>query len=238
VVSSPARIVYVHGGSYRAGGLGLHGHLASALAAAAEAVVLLVDYRLAPEHRFPAALDDIAAAHDWCHRNGPEGAATAPVCLVGDSCGGGLAVSVAVRVRDQGAPQPFAVVGLSPVTDLRLVSPSLVANAAHDVSLTREMLVAAREGWLAGADPADPRASPLLAALAGLPPLLMQASSTEILFDDAARLVRAATAAGVEARLESWTGMVHAWHHFAPLLPEASEALASVARFLRQRCRG
>lgn len=238
VVSIPTRILYVHGGSYMAGGIRLHGHLASMLAAATGAAVLLVEYRLAPEHRFPAALDDIAAAYEWCCGNGPEGPSAAPVCLAGDSCGGGLAVSTAVRVRDHGGRRPVAVVGLSPVTDLRLVSPSLVANAEHDVSLDRGMLVAAREAWLGDADPADPRASPLLADLAGLPPLLMQASATEILFDDAARLVRAATAAGVEARLESWPGMVHVWHHFAPLLPEASEALASVARFIRQRSPG
>lgn len=225
------RIVYLHGGSFMAGDLAMYGHLASHVAARAGAALLFVDYRLAPDVRFPVPLHDALSAHAWALTHGPDAATPAEVALVGDSCGGGLALAAALAARDRGVPAA-AVVVLSPITDLAVTGASVTANAAVDPSLTAEMLHAASAAYLDRHDPFDPLASPLFGDLRGLPPVLCQASERELVRDDSVRFVARARAAGVDARLQLWPGMVHCWHHFAGVLPEADAALVAVGEFL------
>jgi acetyl esterase/lipase len=194
--------------------------------------VLALDYRLAPEHPFPAALDDALAAYRWLLA---EGADPRRIAVMGDSAGGGLAFSLLLRLRDQGAPLPAAAVALSAWTDLALTGASLRLNAAADPMLNAEDLPKLAACYLASADPRDPYASPLYGDATGLPPTLIQAGSDEILHDDSTRMADRLRAAGCEVELEIWPRMPHAWHLFAPVLPEARRAIERIGAFVRGR---
>jgi acetyl esterase/lipase len=223
-------VLYLHGGAYAVGSPSCYRHLTWRIAAAARACVLAVDYRLAPEHPFPAALDDAVAAYRWLLA---EGAAPRQVAIMGDSAGGGLTLAVLLKLRDDGLPLPGAAVALSPWTDLAATGASLARNAKSDPMLLADMVPSLARHYLAGADPRHPYASPLYGDPAGLPPTLFHVGSDEILHDDAIRMADKMRAAGCSVELEVWRRMPHVWHLFAPVMPEAHRAIMRVGAFVR-----
>lgn len=229
-----AALLYLHGGAYVIGSATGYRALAGELGRAAGAVAHPVDYRLAPEHRYPAAVDDAVAAYRALL---DRGLAPGRIALAGDSAGAGLALATLVALRDAGDPLPAAALLISPWADLRCEAESLTAKAAEDPSLTAEGLRAMAAIYLGDADPGAPLASPAAADLAGLPPLLVQVGSAEILLDDTIAVARAAGIAGAEARLEIWPEMIHVWHAFGFMLPEGREAVAVAGRWLAERIR-
>ncbi|OHV29121.1 MULTISPECIES: alpha/beta hydrolase [Pseudofrankia] len=222
-------LLYLHGGGYAIGSARTGARLAVLLARRAGTKAVSLDYRLAPEHPFPAAVDDALAAYRELLDSGigPD-----RVAVAGDSAGGGLAVAALVAVRDAGLPQPAAAVVLSPWTDLTLAGASLRTKQGIDPLFTRERLGTLADWYLAGHDPSDPLASPVLADLSGLPPLLAQVGSHEILLDDAVRLAGQAGAHDVDVTLEVWPGVPHVFQNFTGALDEADEALDRAGRFL------
>lgn len=225
-------ILYLHGGGYAIGSSLTHRDLGWRLSAVSGARVLLLDYRLAPEQPYPAAVQDVLAAYRWLlgHGVGP-----ARLVLAGDSAGGGLAVAALVALRDAGGKLPETAVCLSPWVDLTLSGASLLTNAGADPTLSPAHLRQYAALYLRDTDPATPLASPLFADLAGLPPLFIQAGAAEILLDDARRLAERAEAAGVAVTLDVWPAMFHGWQGFAGVMPEAQAALARIGAFVRER---
>ena len=227
-----AILLYLHGGSYVLGSIATHRSLVARLSAACGATALLVGYRLAPEHPFPAALEDALEAYRWLVTRGTD---PARIVVAGDSAGGGLAAATLVALRDAGEALPAAAVLLSPWVDLEGTGASLTANAHEDPIVDRDGLLRAAAAYLGGAHPRTPLAAPLHADLAGLPPMLIQVGRGEALHDDAVRFAARARAAGVNVRLEQWDTMIHVWQAFAPLLPEAGAALERISAFVRSR---
>jgi monoterpene epsilon-lactone hydrolase len=225
-------VVYLHGGGYVLGSAVTHRGLAARLAAACGATALVVDYRLAPEHPFPAAVDDAVAAYQWLLARGVD---PGRIVLAGDSAGGGLAAATLVALRDARTPLPAAGVLLSPWVDLEAGGASLATNAGADPMVDPGALRLAAAAYLGDVPARHPLASPLHAGLARLPPLLVQVGTREVLLDDAVRFAARARAAGVDVALERWDGMIHVWHAFAPLLPEATDALDAIGAFVRGR---
>lgn len=223
-------ILYFHGGGWVLGWYQTHRILTARLAQAAGLPVLAVDYRLAPEHPFPAALDDCLAAYRWLLA---EGWPAYRIVFAGDSAGGNLVVAAMLALRDSGEPLPAGGACISPMTDQLMTGESF--HARTDALLTEEFVAFASARYLAGTDPRAPLVSPLYADLSGLPPLLIHAGGDEILLSDCTRLAEAARKAGVEVELEVWPGMWHVWHSFAPFLPEAKEAIERVADFVGRR---
>ncbi len=225
-------LLYLHGGGFTSGSCITHRPLAARLSQAAGLRVLLLDYRLAPEHPFPAGQEDAVAAYRWLIATGvPPGR----IALGGDSAGAALALGALLRLRDAGLPTPGAAVLLSPWLDLTLSGESMRSRAALDPLTTRAGLARAAGLYLGGADPAGPLASPLFGDLRGLPPLLLQCADHEVLLSDSVRLEERARRAGAEATLEVWDGLWHVWHAWADELPEAREAIAHAGAFLRAR---
>lgn len=228
--ASDQAVLYLHGGAYVAGSFASHGGLAAALSRASGAAVYFVEYRLAPEHVFPAALDDALAAYRWLLRHGLAPHRTA---LAGDSAGGGLAVATLLTLRDAGDPLPAAAVGFSPWTDLKLTGESIVTKAAEDPVVTPE---AARLGaaLYAGATALDhPHVSPFYADLTGLPPLLVLVGHREIMLDDARRFTVRARDHKVAITIQEWPGMIHVWPMYSSMVPEGYRALDASGAFLR-----
>lgn len=222
-------LLYLHGGGYAVGSSTAYRPLASELARRMNARVLIPDYRLAPENQYPAALDDAVSAYRWLVDQGtPAGS----IALAGDSCGGGLAIATLVAIRDAGLPMPAGAAVFSAWADLDVTSASMTSKAAEDFILDAERLRGMAGGYLGTTPPRTPGASPVYANLKGLPPLLIQVGSTEILLDDSTRLAANAGAAGVKVRLDIWPEMFHVWHSWSPLLDEAAEALDDAAAFL------
>jgi epsilon-lactone hydrolase len=233
-VSRPDRyILYLHGGGYVIGSPSLYRHLTWRLARAAHARLLAIDYRLAPEHPFPAALEDASAAYEWLLAGGAD---PRKIVIIGDSAGGGLAFALLLRCRDNGRLSlPAAVVALSPWTDLASTGASLSINAEADPFLDVNGIAPIAECYLAGTDPRHPYASPLYGDPIGLPPALIQVGSDEVLRDDAIRMADRLRAAGCEAMLEIWPRMPHVWHLFASMMPEARHAIARIGNFVAER---
>jgi epsilon-lactone hydrolase len=228
--SPPLIVLYLHGGGYLFGSPKTHRQVLIAMAKAFQAPAYGLDYRLAPEHPFPAAVEDAAKAYQWLLARHPE----ASIVLAGDSAGAGLAIATAVGVRDSGWKLPKAIVGFSPYSDLAVTGPSVEANARSCAMFTPRSIREAAAMYLAGADARDPRASPLYADLTGLPPMLLFASRHEILRDDTLRLAERAAKAGVEVKLIVRDRLPHVWPVFVTLLPEARDAFATVAAFARE----
>ena len=228
-------ILYLHGGGYAIGSIGTHRTLGYHLSRAAGAQVLMVDYRLAPEHPYPAAVDDAVTAWRWLLKQGGKPGRSA---IAGDSAGGGLAVATMLKLRELGEPLPACAFLSSPWTDLAATGASVKANQAVDPTVKVRYLDWFAGLYLDGADPKSPLASPLHADLAGLPPMLVHAGSVEILRDDATRLAERAREAGVEVECEIWPDMLHVWHLFAPMLSEGREALAKAGAFIARRTGG
>lgn len=227
---SDRTLLYLHGGGYCIGSLHSHRQLAADLSRAAGLRVLLLDYRLAPEHPFPAAIEDATAAYRFLLDGGADPRALA---IAGDSAGGGLTAATLLALRDAELPLPAAAALLSPWLDLTLSGGSMTTRAVADPMVQRDGLQRMAEAYLAGADPRAPLASPLFAELRHLPPLLVQVGTAETLLDDATRFAARARAAGVEVTLEVWDDMVHVWQAFAFVLPEARDANARIGAFLQ-----
>ncbi len=232
-VATPDRVVlYLHGGGYCAGSCGTHRALAARVAVTSKAPVLLLDYRLAPESPFPAALDDAVAAAGWL---GDQGIEPGKVAFIGDSAGGGLAVATALSLRDAGRPLPAALVCLSPWTDLTGSGESVKTCARLDPLLKADSGKVIVPAYLGDTDPRSPLVSPIFADLTGLPPLLIQVGDHEILLSDSLRLADVAREAGVEVSVDVWKGMWHVWQAMAGLIPEAQRAIDEVGAFLDER---
>ena len=224
--------LYLHGGAFVMGGLNSHRDLAAQLAQRAQIRLLMVDYRLAPEHPFPAALDDALAVYRALLA---QGIPAQRLLLGGDSAGGNLALGTAQAIQAQGLPLPAALVLFSPWLDLTGHSPSRQANAATDVMLSQQVLDEAAAQYAPGMALDDARLSPLFGTLAGLPPCLLIASRAEILMDDARQLHQLMLAAGGQVELLEWANTPHAFPVMARHLPEGRAALDQTARFIRQQ---
>jgi acetyl esterase/lipase len=224
-------VLYLHGGSYTQGSPLSHRGITTRLAVASGARVLVIAYRLAPEHPFPAAVEDTMTAYRWLLG---EGIAPQHMAFAGDSAGGGLAVGAAVALRDAGDPLPGALACISPWTDMKGTGRSVVTRAKADPWLKADGLAAAGKVYVGDADPRTPLASPIYADLRGLPPLLIQVGTDEILLDDSNRLSERAKAAGVTVTLEVWQGMWHVWHAFGGYIPEADRAIQVIGDFVRR----
>lgn len=224
-------VLYLHGGGYVTGSPETHRGLVTRIALSAGCRALVVDYRLAPEHPFPAALEDALTAYHFLLQ---QGYAPQKIVIGGDSAGGGLSLATAVSLRDQNQPLPAALFLLSPWTDLTLSGESLHTCAWRDPFLSPEIGESLAEAYAAHTPRTHPYLSPLFADQTGLPPTLIQVGSEEILFDDSARLEERMKQAGVTVQLEVWEGMWHVFHEFAPYVPEAQQAIERIGRFVRQ----
>lgn len=222
-------LLYLHGGGYVLGSLNTHRSLVGSLAQRCNCAALAINYRKAPDHPFPAALDDARRAYRWLLR---EGYAPHDIIVAGDSAGGGLALALLLALRDAGQPLPAAAVGLSPWTDLVLPLTTLRRVAREETQLLEALQI---RNWGQAYAQRTPLAHPLLspsqADLHGLPPLLLQISDAEVLYDDVLGFAAKAGAAGVSVRVQEFQGLVHWWHLFWRLVPEARQALDQVAEF-------
>lgn len=226
------RLLYLHGGGFVSGSGDFYLTLAAHLSAAAKCPVLLPDYRLAPENRFPAGLEDCVRVYEWLRTNGPAGPATSQaIFIAGDSAGGNLTLATLLALRDRGQPLPVGGIAISPVTDLTLASDSL--RSVEDPIISSRTMPEFRDLYLGTADPRNPLASPVFGDYRGLPPLLIQAGELEMLRDDSIRVADKARSDGIPVTLEVWSGMFHVFQSHEPLLPEARQAIARAAHFIR-----
>lgn len=223
-------LLFFHGGGYCSGSIVSHRGMVTEAGRAARARTLAVGYRLAPEHPFPAAIEDARSAYRFLL---DQGFAPSKIAIAGDSAGGGLTLALMTSVRDAREPLPACAWLVSPWVDLRMTGASLAEKAASDPLISKSYLEELASAYLAGADPTNPLVSPLHADLAGLPPLLVQVGSAETLLDDAVRIARRAGAADVRVNLEIWPHMIHAWHLWAAQLEAGRRAIASAGAFIR-----
>jgi len=224
-------IFYLHGGGYVIGSINTHREMVARLSRASAARALAIDYRLAPEHPFPAAVDDAVAAYRWLVGSGVN---PRRIVVAGDSAGSGLTMATLVALRDAGEPLPAAGVCLSPWVDQEGTGDSMSGNAAVDPIVERDGLVQMAKRYLGEAGARTPLAAPLYADLTGLPPLLIQVGAAETLLDDSVRLDARARAAGVDSTLEVWDDMIHVWHLFAGMLPEGQQAIERIGEFVKK----
>ena len=229
-------VLYFHGGGFQVGSLASHRELMACISSATGARVLGVGYRLAPEHRYPAALDDARTAYGWLRS---QGLGAGQIAIAGDSAGGGLGLSLLLDLKRLAEPMPVAYWGLSAWTDLTAAGTSYQTRAALDPIHQQAMIVAMARNYLgAGGNPSDPLASPLFASadeMAGLPPMLLQVGERETVVSDSEEFVRRAQAAGAHAELQVWPGMIPVFQQFPTLLSEAHDALEDGGRFLAAR---
>jgi len=224
-------LYYLHGGGYMVGSIDTHREMISRLSRATGARALAIDYRLAPENPFPAAVEDSTGAYRWLLSMGVD---PARLVIAGESAGGGLTVATLVALRDAGDPLPAAAVCLSPWVDLEALGESVFTRAEMDPGVQREALLQMAKAYLGDAHPRTPLAAPLYADLRGLPPLLIQVGTAEVLLDDSTRLAERARSAGVDVALEPWDEMIHMWQLFAAMLPEGQQAIDRIGEFIRK----
>jgi epsilon-lactone hydrolase len=229
--NEPRILFYIHGGGFTAGTAAAYRGLSSRLSATTGCRVLAVDYRWAPEEPFPAALEDCVAGYRWLITAG--GAAPRNVVLAGDSAGGNLVVATLLALKQDGDELPAAGVCVSPIFDLALTGDSVTSRAERDPMILASSLQKCSAAYCGNSDPRNPLMSPLYGNLAGLPPLLLQCGSEEMLRDDSVRLAAKASAVGVDVTFEEWDEMVHFWHLFADRLADGRKALARVGEFVR-----
>ncbi len=225
-------VLYFHGGGYVMGSVATHRGLTAGISRAAGARVLSVDYRLAPEHPYPAAVEDGVAAYRFLRE---QGVAPGQLAVAGDSAGGGLTIATLLALREAGEPLPACGVCISPWVDLTQGGESMETKADEDPLVGREVLQQMADAYVADGDPRAPTASPCFADLAGLPPLLIQVGTAETLLDDARSLADRAKTSGVDVVLEEWDQMIHVWHAFALLLPEAKQAIDRIGEYLKEK---
>ena len=225
-------IFYLHGGGYVLCSINTHRELISRLSRAAGARVLAIDYRLAPESPFPAAVHDSVSAYRWLLSQGVE---PGQIVVGGDSAGGGLTVAMLVALRDAEGPLPAAGVCISPWADMECAGESMLKSVEGEGTIALDGILRMAKAYLGGADARTPLASPIFANLKGLPPLLIQVGGAEELLSDATRLAERAEAAGVDVTMESWEDMFHVWHSFATMLPEGQQAIDRIGEFVREK---
>lgn len=228
IAQPKASIVYLHGGAYVSGSPRSYRRLVSHLAAVTGCRVYAVEYRLAPEYPYPAALEDGIAV--YTSLLAAESAES--VVIAGDSAGGGLAIAIAVRLRDAGAPLPAALVCIAPWVDLTCSGESIRTRARQERMMSPGGLTLDARRYAGGEDLRNPLISPLFAAMSGLPPMLIQVGNDEILLDDSTRLAAITTGAGVSVTLQVWPRLWHVWHLYAGLMPEADAAMRAIADFI------
>jgi acetyl esterase/lipase len=226
-----ADMLFLHGGAYAVGSFRNYGHFTWRLGRAARARVLALDYRKAPEHPFPAALEDALAGYRWLI---DQGARPDRILVAGDSAGGGLTLALLLKLRDGGIPLPAGAVTMSPWTDLAMTGESLHSKADSDPMLVASEIPRHAAMYLDHADPRNPYASPLYGDPRGLPPTLIQAGGDEVLLDDAVRMAAKMQAAGCDVELQVWPRMPHVFQLLATVMPEARAAVAEIARFARR----
>jgi len=224
--------LYFHGGGWVIGSVEASDGPCRYLADTAGVAILSIDYRLAPEHPFPAALEDAVAAYEWLLARG---IAPERIVVAGDSAGGGLTVATLLALRDRQLPRPGAGVCISPWVDLTCSGATYVTKAAVDPIVARESVTMMAQAYAGAGDPKGSLLSPLYADLRGLPPLLVQVGSDEVLLDDALGLGERARAAGVDVTVREWPAMIHVWHWFLPMLAEAERAVDDIGTFVRAR---
>jgi acetyl esterase/lipase len=224
-------VIWAHGGGYVVGSMHTHRKVAGHLAKVIGCRALVLDYRRAPEHPHPAQVEDAVEAYRWLVSS--QGIDPAHIATTGDSAGGGLCTSMVLSLRDQGDALPAAIMPLSPFYDMEGTGESIATNAEVDVLVKKDILAAMAGMFLGGASPTDPLANPLHADVAGLPPMLIQVGGHEALLDDSTRFADRARAAGVDCTVEVYPAMQHVFHFLAGRAPEADEAIAAMARWVR-----
>lgn len=223
-------IIYLHGGGYVVGNLNTHRHVVSRLAAEAKARLLNVDYRLAPENPYPAALDDAMAAWQWHLANGGEAAHTA---ISGDSAGGGLTIALCMKLRDEGMEQPACAAPISPWTDLTFSGDSMTERADRDPMLAgADSLHGMVMSYAQSVDATEPYISPVFGTFDNLPPMMIQVGTEEVLYDDSTRVVKGIENANGSVEFRPWQDMMHVWHLLASVAPEAEEGIAEMAGYI------
>jgi len=228
-------VLYLHGGSYTCGSCNSHRSLVANIAIASKARALTLDYRLAPEHPHPAAVEDAVAAYKWLINGHAD---PKHVAIAGDSAGGGLAVALLISLRDKNVPPPAACVCLSPWTDLAFTGETWKSKAKADLIIFDYKEHAFAKMYRGEFDAKTPLISPLYADLKGLPPLLVQVGSDEVLLADSTRLVERAKQAGVNIVLDEWPRMQHVWQFAASFMPESRRAVTAIGEFIDRNCRG
>lgn len=223
-------ILYLHGGGYVSGSSKSHRYLASYIALATESKVLVIDYRLAPEHPFPAGLEDVIKTYKWLLR---QGYSSQDIVIMGDSAGGGLALASGIYLRDNGIPLPKGLVGISPWVDLTMSMPSITSNEEKDYVI-KENVEHASIAYARSNELTNPLISPLFADLSNLPPILLQVGSDEMLVDEVVEFSQRAKDAGSMVELQVWNGMIHVWHALIALsVPESREAVDMIGDFIK-----
>jgi epsilon-lactone hydrolase len=229
-----AALLYLHGGGYVIGSLDSHRHLAAEAGRAAGIAALALDYRLAPEHPFPAAVDDALAGYRFLLGRG---ISPGRVALAGDSAGGGLVVAAMLAIREAGLPQPGCGWCISPWVDMEAIGEAMTSKAATDPMVQRAGILDMAKMYLNGADPRSPQAAPIYGNLSGLAPLMIQVGACETLLDDALRLAKIGGAADVRVDLQIWPEMIHVWHLFHPELKAGKEAIEAGGSYVRAMIR-
>lgn len=231
--SEPHKIIlYLHGGGYIfCSAQTTHKDLLWRLSQSARCRVLAVDYRLAPEHPYPAAIEDTITIYQWLLKQNYR---SEHIAVVGDSAGGGLTYGSVLKIRDMGLPLPACTVAMSPWTDLAITGESIITNLKRDTLIPGDGLAQGAEYYLNGADPRTPYASPLYGDHRGMPPTLIQVSSDEVLLDDSRRLAAKYKAAGVSVEIEIWQGLPHVWQSLAMFIPEGRTAIKKIGEYLRK----
>ncbi len=224
-------VLYLHGGGYVLGSIHSHRDMCERLSRAAKARVLALDYRLAPENPFPAAVEDARAAYLWLLKQGIN---PKKICVSGDSAGGGLTFATLLALKKHGDPMPACATPLSPWVDLEATGESMTSRDAIDPMVHKPMIQQMGKTYVQSGNLRDPLAAPLYGDLSGLPPLLIQVGERETLHDDAARMAEKAKKAGVSCALEVWPGQIHVWQIFASKLDEGEEAIQRLGGFIRE----
>jgi epsilon-lactone hydrolase len=222
-------ILYLHGGGYVMGSINTHRAMIARISRAAQAKALALDYRLAPEHPFPAAIEDATAAYRWLLAQGYK---PGKIVIAGDSAGGGLVLATLLALRDAQTPLPAAAVPISAWSDMEGTGASMKTRASKDPMVANGSLLDMAKVYVGNADRRNPLASPLHGDYRGLPPMLMQVGDAEVLLDDSTRVAEKAKAAGVKVDLEVWPDMVHVWHVYAKILPEGQQAIDRIGRYV------
>lgn len=228
--SEPGIILYLHGGAFALGSVNSHRELISRVVKDTNCKALVVNYRLAPENPFPAALEDAIKAYEWLLKNGYH---SSQICFAGDSAGGGLAISTLLALREKGTPLPAGAFCFSPWFDLKLSGNSIFENKNVDPILSGDVLKKYVEYYIGGHQPIEPLISPLFADLNGLPPILIHSGRNEILLDDSVRFYEKARSAGVDVSLTTWDDMFHVFQLFS-FLPATKESIQQVSAFISQ----